>query len=125
MTRALLCVCAGGLLLLGAGGCAAVPFTTVAVPAATCQTVLRGNTQIIEIRSEPAGATVTIPGYETHTTPAFFVLQRGRSYTVTLSKDGYKTATADLTSRRNRRQGGDDARQRHRRSKRRRVGTQP
>jgi hypothetical protein len=98
MTRALLCVCTAGLVLLG--GCVAVPFTTVAVPAATCQTVLRGNTQVVEIRSEPAGATVTIPGYEKRTTPAFFVLQRGRSYTVTLNKDGYKTATADLASRR-------------------------
>ena len=39
-----------------------------------------------------------IPGQERLTTPAYFLLHRGRSYTVTLSKEGFKTAYIDLTS---------------------------
>ena len=51
----------------------------VAVPIATSQTVLRGNKQMVEIRTEPPGATVNIPGYGTRTTPTFIMLARGHS----------------------------------------------
>lgn len=84
------------------GGCGVtVPFATqVAVPVATSQTMLRGTTQVVEVRSEPSGATVSIPGFDKRTTPAFLVLTRGQSYKVTVSKEGYKTVTTDLVSRR-------------------------
>lgn len=89
------------ILLLPLGACQlAVPMaaTQVAIPLATSQTVLQGNKQLVEIRSEPAGATVTIAGYPTRTTPTFIMLARGHSHTVRLSKDGYKTVTATVSS---------------------------
>ena len=101
MVRSLV-ACVGLLVASLPGGCGVtVPFAAqVAVPAATCRTVLRGNTQVVEVRTEPSGVTVGVPGYEARTTPAYFVLLRGRSYTLTLSKEGFKTTTAELVSRR-------------------------
>lgn len=74
--------------------------TQVAVPLATSKTVLHGTKQMVEIRTEPPGATVDIPGYPTRTTPTFIMLARGHSHTVTIAKDGFKTVTTDLTSKR-------------------------
>jgi hypothetical protein len=74
--------------------------TQVGVPIATSQTVLRGTKQMVEIRTEPAGATVNIPGYATRTTPTFIMLARGHSHTVTLVKDGFKTVTTCVASKR-------------------------
>ncbi|MDP1663074.1 MAG: PEGA domain-containing protein [Phycisphaerales bacterium] len=74
--------------------------TQVALPLATSQTVLQGNKQMVEIRSDPAGAKVSIAGYPARTTPTFIMLARGHSHTVRLSKDGYKDVTTTLTSQR-------------------------
>lgn len=80
----------------------AVPMaaTQVAIPLATSQTVLQGNKQMIEIRSEPAGATVSIAGYPTRTTPTFIMLARGHSHTVRISKEGFKPVATTLISQR-------------------------
>jgi hypothetical protein len=77
-----------------------VAATQVALPLATSRTVLSGTKQLVEIRTEPAGAMVSIPGYETRTSPVFIMLARGHSHTVRIAKDGYKTVTANLMSQR-------------------------
>ncbi|HZW07182.1 MAG TPA: PEGA domain-containing protein [Phycisphaerales bacterium] len=92
------------LTLLPIAGCQlAVPIaaTQVALPLATSQTVLRGTKQMVEIRSEPPGATVEIAGYPTRTTPTFIMLARGHSHTVRLVKEGFKPVTTNVTSQRN------------------------
>ncbi|HYC99938.1 MAG TPA: PEGA domain-containing protein [Phycisphaerales bacterium] len=92
------------LIMLPAAGCQlAVPIaaTQVALPLATSQTVLRGTKQMVEIRSEPPGATVEIAGYPTRTTPTFIMLARGHSHTVRILKDGFNPVTTNLMSQRN------------------------
>lgn len=74
--------------------------TQVAVPVVTSQTLLRGTKQMVEIRTEPPGATVNIAGYETRTTPTFIMLARDHSHTVRIAKDGFKPVTASLASQR-------------------------
>lgn len=90
-------------IVLPLAGCQlAVPMaaTQVALPLATSQTVLRGTKQMVEIRTEPPGATVNIAGYETRTTPTFIMLARGHSHTVRIVKEGFKPFTTDLACQR-------------------------
>lgn len=96
-------------IVLPLAGCQlAVPMaaTQVAFPLATSQTVLRGTKQMVEIRTEPPGATVSIAGYETRTTPTFIMLARGHPHTVRIFKDGFKPYTMDLASQRASVEGG-------------------
>jgi hypothetical protein len=53
---------------------------------------------MIEIRSEPSGATVDIAGFGTRTTPTFVMLSRSQSYIVHITKDGYKPVTTNLVA---------------------------
>ena len=68
----------------------------LALPLAACQTISHGTTQMVEIRSEPSGATVDISGFGTRTTPAFVMLSRSQSYTVRITKEGYKPLTTNI-----------------------------
>jgi len=93
------------LLVLPLAACQLAVPVAAALPLVGSQTVWRGTKQVVEIRSEPDGATVTIPGYEEKTTPAFVMLARGHTHTVRISKDGFKAVTADLISQKT--AGGD------------------
>jgi hypothetical protein len=62
-----------------------------------CATVTRGTSQQFTVESTPPGAQArTTSGFSCEATPCTFRVQRKDSFTVTVSKAGYKTATADV-----------------------------
>jgi hypothetical protein len=63
-----------------------------------CQTITHGTTQIVTVNTDPVGATVEIPGQESKTTPAFFVLSRTQSQVLYIKKDGYKPQQVTLVA---------------------------
>ncbi len=60
-----------------------------------CATIIDGNKQTIAITSEPPGAVAQV-GSHRITTPGQVTLKRGKSYSVTLSKEGYETGTSKI-----------------------------
>lgn len=63
-----------------------------------CATIVRGTTKDIPLSSIPPGATVSIDGTSTYTTPITVELKRGRDHILTFSKDGYQTEQVTLQS---------------------------
>ena len=63
-----------------------------------CATIVHGSSQVVEIRTEPAGATVRLDNGSTYTTPASVKLERKKDYVLSISKDGYQTQTVPLNS---------------------------
>jgi hypothetical protein len=67
------------------------------VPA--CATITRGTTQAFVVESSPPGASVKATnGFTCPATPCKFNMPRKDSFTVTVSKDGYETQTAEVLS---------------------------
>lgn len=60
-----------------------------------CATIMDGDKQTISIISEPSGATAQVDSHKI-TTPGQITLKRGKSYTVTFSKEGYETTTSKI-----------------------------
>ncbi len=60
--------------------------------------MVNGSKQTVTLMSEPPGATVTIGGEFTTTTPAALPLTRGKDYQVLFQKEGYKDKTVLLKS---------------------------
>lgn len=58
-----------------------------------CATLSGGTTETISINSVPSGATVTIDGGATYTTPTSVDLSRRKDHVITVEKAGYKKAT--------------------------------
>lgn len=64
-----------------------------------CATLTRGTTQDFVVDSSPPGASVeTTSGFTCPATPCTFKMPRKDSFTVTVSKDGYETHYAEVTS---------------------------
>ncbi|MBI4516621.1 MAG: PEGA domain-containing protein [Deltaproteobacteria bacterium] len=64
-----------------------------------CMTMRRGPSQVIQIRSEPDGAAVTIePAAGKFTGPAHVSLRRKSPYTVVVSQAGYKPVSVPVES---------------------------
>lgn len=61
-----------------------------------CATIVKGNTQLVTVNSEPSGAKVKIDGLK-GTTPYTATLSRGNDYVVEVSKDGYETEQRQVT----------------------------
>lgn len=57
----------------------------------SCCTIILGTHQEIAVSSQPASATIKVDGFEMATTPAVVRLQRKKSHTMELSKDGYES----------------------------------
>lgn len=71
----------------------------VALLSGACATLTRGTTEQFVIESTPAGAAVkTSHGFTCPATPCTFSLQRKEPFTVTVSKDGFVTQTAEVKS---------------------------
>lgn len=64
-----------------------------------CATVLRGTNQKFEISSVPPGADVELSTGQTCVTPCKLKLKRKNSFTATIKKPGYQTATAQVESK--------------------------
>jgi hypothetical protein len=64
-----------------------------------CATVLRGTNQKYEITSVPPGADVELSTGQTCVTPCKLKLKRKTPFTVTVKKDGFETATAQVESK--------------------------
>lgn len=76
---------------------AATLVVVIALPA--CATITRGTTQQFVVETTPSGAAVrTSAGFTCPSTPCTFSLPRKESFTVTASKAGYVTQTAEVTS---------------------------
>ena len=65
----------------------------------SCATVFSGNSDDVTITSDPAGALVAIDGVPRGRTPLTVDLEKGNSYSVSVSKDGYEAGYATLTNR--------------------------
>lgn len=60
-----------------------------------CAMLVNGSMQQISFSSNPAGATVRVDG-QTGITPTSLYLRRDRSYAVSMEKEGYRTAVANI-----------------------------
>ena len=65
----------------------------------SCATVFSGNSDDVTITSDPTGALVAIDGVPRGRTPLTVDLEKGNSYSVSVSKDGYEAGYATLTNR--------------------------
>lgn len=65
----------------------------------SCATVFSGNSDDVTITSDPVGALVSIDGAPRGRTPLTVDLEKGNSYSVSVSKDGYEAGYATLTNR--------------------------
>ena len=65
----------------------------------SCATVFFGNSDDVTITSDPTGALVAIDGVPRGRTPLTVDLEKGNSYSVSVSKDGYEAGYATLTNR--------------------------
>jgi hypothetical protein len=82
-----------------------IPSAKLLVPAAAllcllaggCATVMRGDTQTVRFDTDPAGATVTA-GALSCTTPGELPLKRKETYTILVSKEGYRPVTFDMSA---------------------------
>lgn len=65
-----------------------------------CATITRGTTQAFEVKTSPPGARVeTSNGLYCPSTPCVFQsVARNSNFTVTITKDGYKTMTTNVTN---------------------------
>lgn len=67
---------------------------------AACATVTRGTTQTFTIESTPPGAEAsTSSGFTCKSTPCTIRMPRKDPFSVTVSKPGYKSVTAEVESR--------------------------
>ncbi len=69
-----------------------------AVALTGCATITRGTNEVFVIDSEPLGALATLSNGLSCTTPCSLKVKRRGDFVVTLSKDGYETVTANITS---------------------------
>ena len=73
---------------------------TLASSLSACATVTRGTTQAFTVESTPPAAAVkTSTGFTCPATPCTFKLPRKEAFEVTVSKPGYKPATAQVLSK--------------------------
>jgi hypothetical protein len=63
-----------------------------------CATVVRGDKQKLTFNTDPTGAKLVV-GDKEYTTPAKVELKRREKYQVTVSKEGYRPLTFELTAR--------------------------
>lgn len=61
-----------------------------------CATVLSGTTQSVTFESDPSGAEVRIDDRLIGVTPTNVTLQKGKTRTVSFSKEGYKTVEREI-----------------------------
>jgi len=76
----------------------ALLIAAMAASSAACATVTRGSTQDFTVQSDPDGAAVkTTAGDSCVATPCTFKMSRKAEFDVTVTKAGYKPATAHVT----------------------------
>ena len=71
---------------------------TLVVAVTGCSTIISGKTQTVSFQSSPAGATVTISGAVIGVTPLTTMIEKKSNQTLTVSKEGYKTFTTQMTT---------------------------
>lgn len=63
-----------------------------------CAGMFSGETQMLTVKSSPAGANVTINGMPIGQTPLTAPIGKKKDILITLTKDGYKEVTAPLNT---------------------------
>jgi hypothetical protein len=76
----------------------AVVCTSVVALLAGCATIINGKTQSISIQSVPSGATVSLNGAPLGATPLTQLIERKAGQTLTVSKEGHKTFTTQMST---------------------------
>lgn len=61
-----------------------------------CATIMSGESQDLQVFSEPSGAIVTVNGEKKLTPNVFFLNRRRGPYKVTFEKPGYRSVTIEL-----------------------------
>jgi hypothetical protein len=64
-----------------------------------CASIFSGKTQDVSFQSTPSGATVSLSGVPIGATPISTMIQRKNDQTLTVSKEGYKTFSAQMTTK--------------------------
>ena|SRR5213594_3841211 len=65
---------------------------------AGCASIISGKTQTVSFQSTPGGATITINGAVIGVTPLSTMIQKKTDQALTVSKEGYKTFTTQMTT---------------------------
>lgn len=78
----------------------ALVVAAIAAQSAACATVTRGTKEAWTVETEPGGAQVatTLGGVACPATPCTFKIPRKSEFTVTITKDGYKTVNTQVTN---------------------------
>ena len=63
-----------------------------------CATMFSGTHQVVHVSTEPEGCTVLVDDGRTSTTPCDLSMRRGRTHTLKLVKDGYRSRDVKLHS---------------------------
>ncbi len=63
-----------------------------------CATIFKGNHDMVDFSSDPAGAEVYVNGAPRGTTPINLKLESKRTYTIEFKKDGFETRTYTITN---------------------------
>lgn len=64
-----------------------------------CATIVNGRTQKITVQTEPAGATASVAGVGSFTTPAVLSLDRDTDHVITFTKAGFPERSVTLKRR--------------------------
>lgn len=64
-----------------------------------CASIINGKTQTVSFQSTPSGATVALSGLPIGATPISTLIQRRNDQTLTVSKEGYKTFSTQMTTK--------------------------
>jgi len=67
------------------------------VPLIGCGTIVNGSNQDIAVASTPTGATVSVDGARSWTTPATISMQRKSAHTIEISMEGYEPYQMQVT----------------------------
>jgi hypothetical protein len=70
----------------------------LALVLSNCATITRGTSQAFTLTSDPTGATATFSNGLSCTTPCTIEAKRKPGFSVTATKDGYKTVTTAVVS---------------------------
>lgn len=75
------------------GGVAAIVLVSFT---AGCGTIFGGTSQNVRVASSPSSAEVDVESGATHTTPTTLDLDRGNSYVLEISQEGYETREVEI-----------------------------
>ncbi|MDH4198106.1 MAG: PEGA domain-containing protein [Candidatus Aminicenantes bacterium] len=75
-----------------------IALVVVAAMLTSCATLMKGNTERVRFRSEPAGAVVFVNGQEVGATPVSLKLESRKRYVIEFVKPGYQKKVYNINN---------------------------